>query len=140
MHLSLEAPTAREFKDLYEQTGWAVLTLERCERALASSWVVCTARDDAGRLVGMGRLISDGALHAFVTELIVDERVRGGGIGARILARLVEEARARGVEDVQLFAARDRAPFYERGGFTARPADAPGMDYAGSSSTVPTTA
>ncbi|GMA34909.1 hypothetical protein [Demequina litorisediminis] len=68
MHLSLEAPTAREFKDLYEQTGWAVLTLERCERALASSWVVCTARDDAGRLVGMGRLISDGVLHAFVTE------------------------------------------------------------------------
>ena len=76
----------------------------------------------------MGRLISDGALHAFVTELIVDEQARNTGLGARILARLVAESRARGVEDVQLFAAEGRAAFYERNGFAARPASAPGMD------------
>ena len=76
----------------------------------------------------MGRLISDGALHAFVTELIVDEGARNAGVGARILARLVAESRARGVEDVQLFAADGRTAFYERNGFTARPASGPGMD------------
>ncbi len=57
-----------EFKALYDETGCADWTLDRFERALSGSWVVCTVRNDAGRLVGMGRLISDGPLHAFVTD------------------------------------------------------------------------
>ncbi|WIB37126.1 GNAT family N-acetyltransferase [Curtobacterium sp. MCJR17_043] len=105
-------------------------TLDRFERALSGSWIVCTVRDDAGRLVGMGRLISDGALHAFVTEMIVTEEARGGGIGGQVLARLVDEARRRGVDDVQLFAARGRAEFYERHGFERRAESGPGMDVA----------
>lgn len=79
----------------------------------------------------MGRLISDGALHAFVTEMIVTEQARGAGIGAEILARLVDEARRLGIDDVQLFAARGRAAFYERHGFERRPESGPGMDAVG---------
>lgn len=128
MDLSFLPPTAEEFKRLYDQTGWGDWPTARFEAALANTWVVCCARDDTGSLVGMGRLIGDGALHAFVTELIVDERARNAGLGGRILARLVEESRRRGVEDVQLFAADGRAAFYERNGFSARPEHRPGMD------------
>lgn len=130
MHTSLVPPTAREFKALYDETGWADRDVACFERALQGSWVVCTARDDDGRLVGIGRLVSDGALHAFVTEMIVTGAARGTGIGAQVLAHLVAEARRRGVDDVQLFAARGRAPFYERNGFVRRPEDSPGMDLA----------
>jgi GNAT superfamily N-acetyltransferase len=126
--LSLLPPTPEEFTRLYEQTGWGDVSLTRAATALAGTWIVCCARDGTGALVGMGRLIGDGALHAFVTELIVDERARNAGLGARILARLVAESRARGVEDVQLFAADGRAAFYERNGFAARAAGSPGMD------------
>ncbi|WIB15531.1 GNAT family N-acetyltransferase [Curtobacterium sp. MCPF17_050] len=83
MDYSFSAPTAMEFKTLYDETGWGDWALDRFERALSGSWIVCTVRDDAGRLVGMGRLISDGALHAFVTEMIVTEEARGGGIGGQ---------------------------------------------------------
>ncbi|MGN6409413.1 MAG: GNAT family N-acetyltransferase [Curtobacterium sp.] len=131
MDYSFSAPTAMEFKALYDETGWADWTLDHFERALSGSWVVCTVRDDAGRLIGMGRLISDGALHAFVTEMIVTEQARGAGIGAEVLARLVDEARRRGVNDVQLFAANGRAAFYERHGFERRPDGGPGMDVVG---------
>jgi GNAT superfamily N-acetyltransferase len=124
----LSPPTAAEFKQLYIETGWGDWEPERFVRALAGSWVVCTARNDHGALVGLGRLISDGALHAFVTEMIVTEAARGAGIGAEILSRLVAESRRRGVEDVQLFAAQGRAGFYERNGFEVRPSDRPGMD------------
>jgi GNAT superfamily N-acetyltransferase len=89
---------------------------------------VCAARDEAGRLVGIGRLISDGALHAFVTEMIAVPAARGAGVGGEIIDRLVAESRRRGVDDVQLFAARGRAEFYERHGFVRRPTDGPGMD------------
>jgi GNAT superfamily N-acetyltransferase len=126
--LSLEPPTAEEFKDLYEETGWGDWSLSRFESALAGTWIFCSARDSAGLLIGIGRLISDGALHAFVTELIVRGDARGRGIGAQILARLVAEAQTRGVTDVQLFAAKGRTAFYERNGFERRPDDSPGMD------------
>lgn len=130
MQFAFAHPSAAEFRSLYDPTGWGRWDVERFERALSGSWLVCTARDGDGRLVGMGRLISDGALHAFVTEMIVAEDARGSGVGGEILHRLVEESRRRGVDDVQLFAARGRAGFYERNGFTRRPDDAPGMDAA----------
>ena len=65
-----------------------------------------------------------------LTELVVHAEHRGGGVGGEILDRLVAWSRERGVHDVQLFAARGRAPFYERHGFRPRPTDAPGMDLA----------
>jgi GNAT superfamily N-acetyltransferase len=126
--LTLLPPTPQEFKHLYDQTGWGEVDLARFATALAGTWIVCCARDETGALVGMGRLLGDGALHAFVTELIVDEPARNAGLGARILACLVAESRARGVEDVQLFAADGRSAFYQRNGFVARPVGSPGMD------------
>jgi GNAT superfamily N-acetyltransferase len=126
--LSLDPPSAEEFKDLYEETDWGDWSVSRFESALAGTWIFCSARDSAGLLIGIGRLISDGALHAFVTELIVRGDARGRGIGAQILARLVAEAQNRGVSDVQLFAAKGRSAFYERNGFERRPDDSPGMD------------
>lgn len=128
MQFAFAPPSAAEFRSLYDPTGWGQWDTERFERALAGSWLVCTVRDDVGRLVGMGRVISDGALHAFVTEMIVAEAAWGSGLGGEILRRLVEESRRRGVDDVQLFAARGRAGFYERNGFRRRPDDAPGME------------
>lgn len=130
MQLSLVPPTAAEFRDLYQQTGWRDVSLETCEAALAGTWLACTARDENGAVVGMGRLISDGVLHAFVTEMLVAESARGGGVGAQIIRMLVDAARERGVDDIQLFAARGRVAFYERNGFRRRPDDAPGMDVA----------
>ncbi|MGN8247167.1 GNAT family N-acetyltransferase [Cellulomonas soli] len=131
MEISLVPPSAAEFVDLYTGTGWGTLDETVAARALDGSWLVCTARDEDGALAGMGRLLGDGALHAFVTELIVREDLRGRGVGARLLDRMVLEAQGRGVRDVQLFAARDRAPFYERHGFVRRPDDAPGMGHEG---------
>lgn len=128
MQYSFDLPTASEFAALYAETGWGTWPLSSFERALAGTWVVCAARDEAGQLVGIGRLISDGALHAFVTEMIVAPAARGAGVGGEIIDRLVAESRRRGVHDVQLFAARGRAEFYERHGFVRRPVDGPGMD------------
>jgi hypothetical protein len=47
MIYSFSVPTAMNFKALYDETGWADWILDRFERALSGSWVVCTVRDDA---------------------------------------------------------------------------------------------
>ncbi len=121
-------PEPAELAALYGGTGWGELTEEVAARALAGSWAVCSARTADGALVGVGRLLGDGALHAFVTELVVRADHRGRGVGGEVLDRLVTWSRERGVHDVQLFAARGRVPFYERHGFRARPAEAAGME------------
>jgi GNAT superfamily N-acetyltransferase len=80
-------------------------------------------------LRGSGRVIADGVLHALIVDMIVLPSHQNRGIGRAILSRLVERCRAAGIRDIQLFCARGKSGFYERCGFIARPADAPGMEY-----------
>jgi N-acetylglutamate synthase-like GNAT family acetyltransferase len=67
-----------------------------------------------GRLVGCATLQSaDGGL--FLEYVAVDESVRNRGIGAELVAKIEEEARARGLDELW---AKARSPgFYERIGF-----------------------
>ena len=123
-----ETPSREEFLGLFASTGWeTTLTPERLAGALATTWhAVCAYQGD--RLVGMGRTISDGALHALIVEVIVDPACQGQGIGSEVVRRLVRRCRDAGIDQVQLFCAPGKRPFYERLGFVARRDDAPGME------------
>ena len=67
------------------------------------------------RAIGTGRLLPD----AHVGRMAVLASHRGHGIGARILQRLIEAARARGDPRVELSAQHPVVEFYERQGFRA---------------------
>lgn len=125
-------PTAEDFAALFATTGWdpaGRVDAAAAEAALRHSWFDVTAYAD-GRLVGMGRIVGDGVLHALLADIVVDPAYRGRGIGSQIVDRLAAECRRHGVADIQLFAARGKRPFYERLGFAVRPDDAPGMELA----------
>lgn len=98
------------------------------ERALAGSWFFVSAYSES-ELVGFTRIISDGYLHAFVTEMIVHPKFQKLGIGSRLLASAIEACKTAGISDIQLFSAKNKSKFYEAKGFKARPLDAPGMQY-----------
>lgn len=127
-----EAPTPEAFKALYATTGWGSgdRPLTDFETALSGSWA-SVAVHAGGQLVGFGRVISDGCLHAYVNEMIVHPEWQGRGIGQALLHRLLARCAAAGIRDIQLFAARGKRAFYERQGFAARPGDAPGMQFQG---------
>ena len=126
-----EIPASDQFWELFQTTGWNdayELSQKDLMQALRSSWYMLGAY--AGeRLVGFGRLVSDGVIHAMIYELIVLPEYQGQGIGGQILEKLVEKCRQTGVRDIQLFCARGKREFYEKHGFGARPEDAPGMQY-----------
>ena len=61
------------------------------EALIAQSTAYVTARD-SGQLVGFGRLLSDGAVIAYINNMAVSPQYQGQGIGKAILERLVETA------------------------------------------------
>lgn len=77
------------------------------------------AESAAGEAIGCGRLLPDG----HIGRMAVRIAWRGRGVGAALLARLVEAARARGDTHVVLNAQQHAIPFYARFGFA--PVDEP---------------
>jgi len=124
-------PSKEEFVALFDTTGWNMeynLSPEELIRAISNSWFTVSAYD-ADTLVGFGRIVSDGVLHAMIYDLITDPSYQNHGIGTEILARLVAKATINGIRDIQLFCARGKRSFYENRHFKVRSDDAPGMEY-----------
>lgn len=126
-----EMPEIEQFWALFEMTGWNQqyqISLDELSLALANSWLVISAYEGE-RLVGVGRVITDGVLHAMIYEMIVHPDFQRRGIGSQILNIILQNCLEANIRDIQLFCARGARSFYERYGFVARPEDAPGMFY-----------
>ncbi|WP_198022949.1 GNAT family N-acetyltransferase [Paenibacillus zanthoxyli] len=122
-------PTGEEFITLVESAGWHGVTekgSEQLEKALRQSWLVVSSFEE-DRLVGMGRVISDGIFQAFICDLIILPEYQGKGIGTGILNKLLKKCKEQDILMVQLFAAAHKSEFYKKFGFEERPDTAPGM-------------
>ena len=127
---STELPDEKEVFDLFLTTGWNNdyrITPDEFMQALRSSWY-CLSAYEGERLVGFGRMICDGVLHALILDLIVHPDRQGQGLGGQILGRLVGKCREHGIRDIQLFSVKGKAGFYKKMGFRERPEGAPGME------------
>lgn len=123
----IETPSAEQLRaiiGLYRQAGWWP-EQEAEDYALLARLVrqsYCFAVAMAGeRLIGMGRVISDGVSDAYVQDVTVDAAWRHAGVGTLIVSRLLAHLRQEGIAWVGLIAERGSAPFYGRFGFTEMP-------------------
>lgn len=74
---------------------------------------------DGEELVGFVNVPWDGATHAFIIDTLVAERARRQGIGARMIAVAIKEARAAGCEWLHVDFDDDLRTFYlDTCGFT----------------------
>lgn len=80
-----------EVIELYRAVGWTVYTDNPAtlEAALAGSSRVVTARRD-GRLVGLARVISDGASICYLQDVLVHPDAQRSGIGRALVAAALE--------------------------------------------------
>ena len=69
---------------------------------------------DKDRLIGFGRVISDGAYQAAVYDVVVAEEYRKKGLGKLIMGRVLEKVKHC---NVMLYASPGREPFYAKLGF-----------------------
>lgn len=70
-----------------------------------------------GRVIGIGRAISDGVSDAYIQDMAVLKTERGSGAGGAILKALMERLRRDGVNWVGLIAQDNSEYFYRKGGF-----------------------
>lgn len=118
---AVEAPTG-SIVDLYRAAGWwkdEPGEREAIPALIAGSFCFLLARDPSGRIVGMGRALSDGASDAWIQDVTVLPVYRGRGIGREIVSRLARRCVEAGLTWIGLVAEPGTRAFYEPLGFSA---------------------
>lgn len=121
-----------EYLALRESVGWPRLSERQAELALENC-IYCISAYDNGKLVGMGRIVGDGAVICYIQDLIVLPEYHGRGIGNALMMHLKNYVSSLTTEGermmLALMCAKGREGFYEKNGFIPRPTDSlgPGM-------------
>lgn len=104
---------------LYESLGWnsLQLTVNELEQMCKQSWYAMYAFDDK-KLVGMGRIISDGVITGVICGVCVLPEYQSIGIGKEIVERLIQHCEQNKVIP-QLMCVEKLQSYYESIGFEA---------------------
>lgn len=106
---------ASALKSLLGQTSWANgRTDDELMQIIANSPLQIGVWD-GDRVVGYARALTDGRFRALIDDVVVDEDLRGSGVGTEIMRRLLERLAA--VDQVVLLASDASAAFYVKLGF-----------------------
>ncbi len=110
---------ADQQKSLYLAEGWCDEQADPADLAavVRGSFLVSAAFAADGSLVGMARMISDGAGDAYIQDVVVRSDYRGRGVGSAVVSVLADAARRKGIRWIGLVAAPGMTPFYEKLGF-----------------------
>ena len=120
------------YMKLRAAVGWKVLKEEQAILALKNSIFTVTASID-GKVVGMGRMVGDGAVICYIQDLVVHPSYQRLGVGEALMNRLLDHANELRMEGTELMlclmCAKGREGFYEKYGFIGRPTGnlGPGM-------------
>ncbi len=114
-----------EILSLYRHPGWWQLDedpryLEMVRKIVSDSFCFVVARQE-GRIIAMGRALSDGVSDAYIQDVVVYSDYRGRGIGAKIVAKLIGFLRENNIQWIGLISEPGHEDFYERLGFARMP-------------------
>ena len=127
--LRLRAVMFRDIGLEVTPTEWMNAARESLERGLRADTIVAMVVEDANALVAGGLLQIYDRLgtprfprgtFGYVGSIAVDEPYRRRGLGTQIVAALVDEARRRGLERVELHATPNGEAIYRNLGFRER--------------------
>ena len=106
--------TPEDFVRLRTATGFADIPLEHVRKALQNGLINVSAIKD-GELIGMGRLVGDGAMYWYLQEIVVLPKYQRQGIGAQLLEFAKEKYDCRFLWTLEKN--KEAIHFYETHGF-----------------------
>lgn len=83
-------PTAAEFQELRTNAGWGIPPESALKDSLAKTIFGVCVEDSDGTTIGMGRLVGDGGIQVFITDVIVHKHWQNRGIGKQIMKSLMK--------------------------------------------------
>ncbi|WP_286235617.1 GNAT family N-acetyltransferase [Thalassotalea sediminis] len=122
--ISVESPKTEEFLCLRHKVGWGELDYNLAQTSLNNSLFHIIVRDKS-QLIGMGRIVGDGAMYFYIQDVIVDPDYQGAGLGSILMdhiERYLSVAAKKGAT-IGLLAAKGKEAFYLRYGYLLRPND-----------------
>ena len=111
---SLDAVDWEELSALYRAAPLGNKTVPTLRASFSNSMFRLFVYE-AGRLVGVGRALADGADCAYICDVAVMPSHQGTGLGKEIVSRLVQLCR--GHRKILLYAVPGKEPFYRKVGF-----------------------
>ncbi len=133
IHLVENSLTVEEQLYLRKKVGWNPISRKQSELSIKNCLFHVKAVDDDGNVVGMGRIVGDGAVISYIQDLIVIPEVQKQGVGSMIIERLIQYVESIREKDTTmmlcLMCAKGRENFYIKHGFVPRPTETlgPGM-------------
>lgn len=112
-------PTLKEYKYLCESVGWTnYMNFDVADTSLRNS-IYCITVKDNEQIVGMGRIVGDGAIYFYIQDIVVHPNYQKNGIGNEIMHLLVEYLNKNAPDKafVGLFASEGKEPFYGKYNF-----------------------
>ena len=111
----------QEFITLYKDAGWWSSDYESdlsfIDNILKDSFAVAAASLPDGRVIGMGRVLSDGCSDAYIQDVVVLSKYRKKGIGRAIISSLIDELKRHGIDWIGLIGEPGTEHFYSALGF-----------------------
>ncbi|WP_411552169.1 GNAT family N-acetyltransferase [Paenibacillus lautus] len=89
MHITEEVPQLKEYIDLRFDAGLPEVEESIAETALNRSLLSVLVRDGNDRLIGMGRVIGDGALYFQLVDVMAAASYRDQGLEETIVSELL---------------------------------------------------
>lgn len=89
MHITEEVPQLKEYFDLRFDAGLTEVEESIAETALNRSLLSVLVRDGNDRLIGMGRVIGDGALYFQLVDVMAAASYRDQGLEETIVSELL---------------------------------------------------
>jgi len=125
--IKLESPSVEEFSILRKKIGWGEVSLNLVEVSLNNSLFHVVIRDKS-QLIGMGRVVGDGAMYFYVQDVVVDPNYQNSGVGSALMDQIENylSIAAKKGSTIGLLAAKEKEAFYTRYGYTQRPNDSLG--------------
>jgi len=120
--LTEDPPTPTDYVALRALMGWGTIDEAVARRTLACSTYTACLRQE-GRLLGLARVVGDGVLYFYISDVIVHPSLQGGGYGSTLMAAVMAYLRqaADPGATIAVLPLRGRETFYARFGFLTCP-------------------
>ncbi|MGL1957333.1 MAG: GNAT family N-acetyltransferase [Colwellia sp.] len=125
--IKLESPSIEEFLNLRNKIGWGELGFNLAKTSLNNSLFHVIIRDKY-QLIGMGRIVGDGAMYFYIQDVIVDPSYQNSGVGSALMEQIERylSVTAKKGSTIGLLAAKGKEAFYTRYSYIMRPSNSLG--------------